>query len=337
MIEIKKDKFFRAIYINKKNITKFETKIKKLSIKEIFDKKCALIKVSYSSINYKDILLLNGNPGLVRKFPHIPGIDAAGKIIYSPSKKFKKGDRVVILGRPLGVSRWGGFSEYVSVPIKWIDKLPKNLSQKNSMIFGTAGFTAILIVLEILKAKANKDANPILITGGTTGVGIIISLILKKLGFRLVVTSRNKKKTQKLKKLGFNKVLNSENLNKENILHLDKAEYSIVVDNIGGSTIQNQLKKLENKGNYYVVGNIAGNNTKLNLMPLILRGVNIVGVNAEQSTSKERKKIIKFMSQYSNIKNINKIFNEVRFLKLVNKKTIFKKYKLFGRTIIKMI
>jgi putative YhdH/YhfP family quinone oxidoreductase len=337
MIKINNDNFFKAIYINKKNISNFEAKIKQTSIKEIFDKNCALIKVSYSSINYKDILLLNGNPGLVRKFPHIPGIDAAGKIIYSPSKKFRKGEKVVILGRPLGVSRWGGFSEYVSVPEKWIDKLPKKLSEKKSMIFGTAGFTAISIILKIFKAKISKDGNPILIAGGTTGVGIIISLILKKLGFKLVLTTRDKIKAKKLKKLGFNNILDSKSLNKENTLHLDKVEYSSIVDNIGGNNIQSQLKKLQNKGNYYVIGNLEGNNSKLNLMPLILRGVNIVGVNAEQSSVKERKKIIKFMSKYSNINNINSIFKEHKLAKLLNKKIIIKKSKLFGRSIIKMI
>ena len=165
---MKKNIYFNALCLVKNKKGAVSSKIIKTNLREIYRKNFIIIKGDYSCLNYKDILLLKGNPGLVRKFPHTPGIDYVGKIIFSPTKKYKKNQKVIILARPLGIEIMGGLSQYICVPVDWISKLPSGLSNKKSMMFGTAGFTAVLTILKIIEDKNLDRKKPILIIGGTT-------------------------------------------------------------------------------------------------------------------------------------------------------------------------
>jgi len=331
-----KDLTFRAMFVLRKKNNSLEVKIKKTVLSEIYKKNFVIIKVSYSTINHKDILVMNGNPGLVRKFPHIPGIDAAGKVIFSTSTKLKKNDKVAVIARPMGLTSMGGLSEYICVPIEWANKLQNDISEKNSMIFGTAGYTAILIVLKIIKDKKFDKKKPILIIGSTTGVGLICSIILDFLKYNVILTIRNNKNKEVLKNIGFKKFINLKTIKEVNTMHLDKEKYTCIIDTVGGEYVGNTIKQLAKKGNYYLVGNIAGQSSNLNLMPFILRGINLVGINSENATNTERKKIFSALENFSKIKKINKIFNMCKFEELNNTKNIFKKNNLFGRLIVKI-
>ena len=162
---------FKALFISKKK-KKYSLSFKNLKINSLENNEL-LIKLNFTTINFKDILVSNGNPGLVRKYPHIPGIDAAGKVHISNSKHFKKGDRVFIVAQPFGINTNGSFSEYLKVDQKYVEKLPKNLTLKDTMIFGTAGFTAIYSILKIIKQKIYKKNKTVLVSGATGGVGSI--------------------------------------------------------------------------------------------------------------------------------------------------------------------
>ena len=317
MRKIKKNK---KLLIEKKNnhtkISIFFDKVAEL------DKGEVLIKSSYSSVNFKDLLVLKGNPGLVRKYPHTPGIDVSGIIIDSKSRKFKIGQKVFVIARPFGLNDSGGFQEYVKIKEKWVDILPKGISLKNSMVIGTAGFTAMLTALKIKKENLKKK--PILVTGASGGVAIISIIILKSWGYKIVACTRKKNLSSKLKKIGADQIINFKDLINHNNLPLLKEKYSAVIDNVGGDVLQSAYRQLEKRGNIYLIGNVAGEITKLYLLPFILRGIKLVGVNAEMLGEKDRQKIFIKLVELCKSRKLSQIYEEKK-LKILSNKFLVKK------------
>lgn len=325
-------KKFKSLFIEKKSREKFILSVKKNFFDKI-SKDEIVIKVSYSSLNYKDYLICNGNPGLVRKFPHVPGIDAAGKVYISNTKKFKFGDKVMIIAKPMGIETMGGFTEYLKVPSKWVEKIPKNLSEKESMIFGTAGFTAAKIVLNI-KNKSKKK-NPILISGASGGVGLFSIILLSKYGFNLTaITKKNKSKF--LKKIGISNIIPYDQFIRKSSLPMLKTKYSNMIDNTGGVTISEGIKQIENKGEVFLIGNSVSNFSEINVLPFILREIKLIGINAENTNYVIRKKIWKMLLSISKDKRINLIYKQcnLRQVKSVMKK--FKSNTKLGRYLVKI-
>ncbi len=325
---------FDALFVKKDNLGNYSLSVEKNTISKI-DNNEVIIKVLYSSLNYKDMLICSGNPGLVRKYPHIPGIDAAGIIVNSKSKKFKKDDKVMIVAQPLGVRSNGGLAQYIKVQSDWVEKIPKNFSIKNSMIFGTAGFTASLAAMTLLKNGLKKSKKPILISGATGGVGIIAIYILSKLGFSISAVT-TKKKEKFLKKMGATEVISYDQLNCFSNLPLLKIKYSAIIDNVGGNIIKFSSKQLDNNGKILSVGIASGDSVEISIMPFILRGIQLIGINSENSIPSLRKKIWKNIVKFSKDKKLQNIYKECN-LKDVPK--IIKKIKLnknIGRYIVKM-
>ena len=323
---------FKALFV-KKEKKRFILSLGRKNINHI-NKNEVLIKVLYSSLNYKDILICLGNPGLIRKYPHIPGIDASGIVIKSGSKKFKVGDNVMVVAQPLGVRSNGGFSQFIKVPFNWVEKIPKNFSIKKSMIFGTAGFTATLAVMTLLKKKIKKD-KPILVSGATGGVGIFSIYMLAKLGFSVVAVS-TKNKDNFLKKLGAKEVISLKEFCKNPNLPLLKIKYAAIIDNIGGDIIRLGSKQLDNNGKILSIGMASGENINIGLMPFILRGIELIGINSENTDTKLRKKIWKNITKFSNNNKLNHVFKECGLSEISN---VIKKIKLnknVGRYIVKL-
>ena len=161
---------FKALVVSIDNNKNYIREIKNRNLSDLV-KGDILIRVNYSSINYKDILSVTGNPGVTRRYPHTPGIDAAGVVVKSNSNDFQEGDKIIVISHDLGMNTSGGFSEYISVPSSWISKLPDNLTLRESMIFGTAGFTAAIAVQEIINQKITPNSGPVIVSGATGGVG----------------------------------------------------------------------------------------------------------------------------------------------------------------------
>lgn len=322
----------KKILIEKKN---YKTKIS-ISFNDIpqLNNGEVLIKSSYSSINYKDLLVLKGNPGLVRQFPHTPGIDVSGIIIASKSKKLKVGQKVFVIARPMGLNNPGGFQEYVKVKENLVDILPKTISLKKSMIIGTAGFTAMLTALKIKKDILKKK--PILITGASSGVGIISIIILKSWGYKIVACTRKKNLHNKLKKIGVNEVIDFKDLINNTNLPLLKEKYSAVIDNIGGDALQSAYRQVEKKGNIYLIGNVSGEITKLYLLPFILRGIKLIGINAEMLGDSGRQKIFNELVNLCKNPKLNRIYDEKKLDFLLNKFAVHKERKNLKRIIIKI-
>ena len=317
-------KFFfkksKALLIKKKK-KKFTFIIDEIKLSNL-NKDEVVIKVFYTCFNFKDILIGKGNPGLVRNYPHVPGIDCTGKVYYSNSNKFKKGDNVMVIARPSGVKSFGTMSNYFVAPSKWIEKIPSKINMNIPIIFGTAGFTAMLAVQNIIKNKVSKKF-PILVTGATGGVGLMSIFFLSNLGYKIFAATTNVKKNYNfLKKMGAKKVIDLKEFNKIIDLPILKIKYSAIIDNVGGNVISYGLRELLQNGILISVGNVESNHSRINILPFILRGVKIIGINSENVSNILRKKI--WNDIYKNIKNkkLDLLYKKYNF-KVVPK--IFKK------------
>ena len=311
---------YTAIKINKTRKGKISNKItyNNFLYKKEIKKKFVLIKVHYANINYKDFLISKGIGGLVKRFPHTPGIDASGVIYYSNSKKFKINDKVLVIAKPLGVELNGSFSQFISVPEKWVSKLPKYLSLKEAMMVGTSGFTAVKAVNKALKIILKNKTKPVLVTGATGNVGMFIIFLLKGYGIDIEVISSKKDNNIILKNPSITKIHSLKNfLNTQNFALLNE-RYSVVFDNLGGNIISGCLKYLIKGGIFVSIGNILNNISTINILPLILRETNILGINAEHTDSNERKNIFHKFNSIKLKKNLLKV------TKIINLKDVSK-------------
>jgi acrylyl-CoA reductase (NADPH) len=239
-----------------------------------------LIRVRYSSLNYKDALSAHGNKGVTRQYPHTPGIDAAGEIVESADAGFQPGDQVVVIGYDLGMNTAGGFGEYIRVPAGWAVRLPSGLSLKESMIIGTAGFTAALCVEKLLQNGLQADQGPVLVTGATGGVGVYAVALLAHLGFDVTACTGKQDETGFLKSLGASSVINRAELGEASPKPLLKEQWAGAVDVAGGELLSNILKTLKYGGSVAACGLVASPKFDTTVLPFILRGVNLLGVDS---------------------------------------------------------
>ncbi|WP_207423934.1 YhdH/YhfP family quinone oxidoreductase [Desertivirga brevis] len=251
-----------------------------------------LIKVQYSCINYKDALSASGNKGVTRKYPHIPGVDAAGIIVNSNDPSFKEGDEVLVTGFDLGMNTWGGFGEYISVPASWVLPIPENLSMEESMCFGTAGLTAGLSVLKVVEAGIEPDAGEIVVSGATGGVGSLSVAILSKLGYQVTAIS-GKSEDAFLKEVLGASTINSrqEFLDFHNSKPLSKEQFAAGIDTVGGDILSGILKATKYGGLVTCCGMVASPNLNTSIFPFILRGVQLAGIDSVIISRKLREKV----------------------------------------------
>ena len=238
------------------------------------------IEVHYSSVNYKDALSASGSKAVTREYPHVPGIDAAGKVLASTDSNFAVGDEVVVTGYDLGMNTAGGFGQQVTVPGGWVTKLPVGLSLRDSMVLGTAGLTAGLCVNKLLLNNITPEAGKVLVTGATGGVGIIACALLVKLGFEVVASTGKSAETAKLMALGVSEVISREAFSEENPRPMLKESYAAAVDVAGGTTLVNVIKSLSYGGSVAACGLVDSPALSATVFPFILRGVNLLGVDS---------------------------------------------------------
>ena len=258
------------------------TEIDKPKIKE----EEILIKTTYSSLNYKDALSSQGNPGVTRVFPHVTGIDVAGIVEESNSSMFKIGDEVIVTGYDLGMNSKGGHCEFVSVPASWVVPKPKNISLRDLMIYGTAGLTAALSINEILKHGVTQGK--VIVTGATGGVGSITVSILAKLGFEVTAISGKEDKIPYLKKLGAKEVILRKDFDIENKKPMMRETYIAVVDTVGGNILAEALKQIKYDGIATCCGLNSSFKLNTNVFPFILRGVRLIGIDSVEASIEKK-------------------------------------------------
>ena len=239
-----------------------------------------LIEVKYSSLNYKDALSASGNKGVTRKFPHTPGIDAAGVVATSSTSQFGAGDQVIVTGFDLGMNTAGGFGQYISVPASWAVKVPQGMTLKESMAYGTAGLTAALCVMRLMAFGLTKDSGEVLVTGATGGVGSVAVGILAKLGFNVVAATGKTDEKDFLTQLGAKAIISRDEANDTSGRPLQKGRWAGVVDAVGGNILATAIKSAKYGGLVAACGNAMSADLAVSVYPFILRGVSLLGVDS---------------------------------------------------------
>ena len=314
---------------NKHNVSIIDKYFRKLKKNEV------LVQIKYSSLNYKDALSVTGRTKIIREEILVPGLDFSGIVVESSSKKFVKGEKVLATGSGLGETMDGGFSEYAYVPENILIKIPKNLSLRSSMQIGTAGFTAAISIGKMLLNKQKINSGQIIISGASGGVGSLCINILNKIGFKTIAITRNIKQKSYLEKIGANEVMTypKELVKKP----LNNIYYAGAIDNVGGEILDWIIKSTKDSGNIVSVGMASNYQLNTTVFPLIMRGVNILGVTSTNYPNSERKKIWqKLSAEYkpTKLKIITKNCINLREIESFSKYLI--KGKSNGRTIIKI-
>jgi len=250
-----------------------------------------LIKVSYSSLNYKDALSASGNKGITRKYPHTPGIDAAGIVEHSRSPAFAPGDEVIVTGYDLGMNTPGGFGGYIRVPAKWVVPKPANLTLRESMIYGTAGFTAALALRRLERNGQLPESGPVLVTGATGGVGSIAIALLARAGYVVIASTGKTDETANLQLLGATNVIGRDEVNDQSGRALLRGRWAGAIDTVGGNTLATILKSCMTHGSVACCGNVSSPELSTTVFPFILNGVSLLGINSATSLMQERKEI----------------------------------------------
>ncbi len=247
-----------------------------------------LIRVSCSSLNYKDAMAATGHPGVIRQFPHVPGIDAAGVVVESTAREFTAGDRVICTSYELGAGRWGGWSELIRVPAEWVVPLPDRLTFEESMIYGTAGLTAALSVDALQRHDVRPASGDIVVTGATGGVGMLSVMLLAKLGYRAVAATGKKTQHERLLQLGAARVVGRDEVNSDSPKPLLAARWAGAIDTVGGNTLAALLRETDKGGCVAACGLVGGHELQTTVYPFILRGVTLTGIDSAWADRQRR-------------------------------------------------
>ncbi|MDX1436564.1 MAG: YhdH/YhfP family quinone oxidoreductase [Anaerolineales bacterium] len=250
-----------------------------------------LIRVAYSSLNYKDALSATGVKGVTRSYPHTPGIDAAGAVEKSDSAEFSVGDEVIVIGYDLGMNTPGGFGQYIRIPADWAVRRPSGLSLAESMVLGTAGFTAAMSVERLLNHGLEAQGGPILVTGATGGVGSIAVALLAQLGYQVAAVTGKADRHEFLTSLGAAQVLDRQEVIDEQDRPLLSARWAGAVDTVGGEMLSSAIRATRQWGAVAACGNVASPRLDTTVFPFILRGVTLYGINSEQYPKIERARL----------------------------------------------
>nr|WP_321412993.1 YhdH/YhfP family quinone oxidoreductase [uncultured Allomuricauda sp.] len=294
-----------------------------------------LVRVHYSSLNYKDALSASGNKGVTRNFPHTPGIDAVGTIEKSNSDLFTIGEEVIVTSYDLGMNTDGGFAEYIQVPAEWVVRLPEKMTMKEAMIYGTAGLTAGMSVLRLTELIKPEDGK-IAVSGATGGVGGSSVSILSKLGYSVVAITGKETERDYLTNLGAEDVLlrsEVENFAKKPLL---KPLFAGAIDTVGGTILENIIKSTNSIGVVTCCGNVASPKLDLTVFPFILRGVTLIGIDSQNYPMKYRKVVWNKLAQEWKPKQLEDTCNEIKLEDVAQKIELMLKGKLKGRTVLNL-
>ena len=327
-------KKFKAIVIDNQN-ENFTREVKELGIDSLKDGN-VLVKIDYSGLNYKDALILNNGARIVKKYPFVPGIDFSGTVEESKDDKFKKGDRIILTGFRVGEIYFGGFASYAKVNSAFLVKAPKELTNLQTMMMGTAGFTALLCSFaikareELLMGEKVKD---VLVTGATGGVGSIAVMVLSKMGYDVHAVTGKKDKHDYLKDLGAKNIIARKEFQGESKL-LEKGMWDGVVDTVGGESLTKILAQTKPSGIVAACGNAGGIKLNTSVMPFIIRGVKLWGIDSSASSIKRREfawNEAKNLVDFNKLKNLTKEHSLEDLIKIYPKML---KGEIFGRVVV---
>ena len=279
---------FKAIVVNQEG-ENFTREVKSID-KSFLKHGDVTVKVDYSDLNFKDGMILKNGGRLVKEFPHIPGIDFSGTVLESENPKFKSGDEIILTGWRVGEAFFGGYSQVAKVNADFLVKKPNNLTSKQAMMLGTAGFTSLMSAFAIQAREEillGDKVNDVLVTGATGGVGSVAVMALTKLGYNVTAVTGKDSKTDYLKSLGAKNVVNRADFDKDP-RPIDKGLWDGVVDTVGGKILANAIAQTRSNGIIAVCGNANSNDLNTNLLPFMLRGIKVWGMDSANCSIKRR-------------------------------------------------
>ncbi|MBP1675849.1 MAG: quinone oxidoreductase, YhdH/YhfP family [Bacteroidetes bacterium] len=293
-----------------------------------------LVKVHYSSLNYKDALSATGNKGVTKNYPHTPGIDAAGVVVKSDVAEYSAGDEVIVTGYDLGMNTPGGYGVYISVPAEWAVKLPAGLTLKESMIIGTAGFTAAISLSRLSQLVKPADGK-VLVTGATGGVGSVALSLLSKLGYQTVAVSGKETEYEFLKELGATEIIARSVFQEADKRPLLSATFAGAIDTVGGPILEKILKQLHPLGAVTTCGSVSSTQLNMTVFPFILRGISLIGISAQNYPTALRKPLWEKLAAVWKPDHLLEIYNEITLDDLQSAIGDILQGKLRGRTIVR--
>lgn len=292
-----------------------------------------LVRVKYSSLNYKDALSATGNKGVTKQYPHTPGIDAAGVVLESNNADIAVGDEVIVSGYDLGMNTPGGFGELISVPADWVVKLPAGLTLKEAMILGTAGFTAGISLTRLAEQVKPEDGK-ILVTGATGGVGSVAISLLTKLGYETVAVSGKESEYAFLRSLGASDIISREEFMDVPNRPILSAKYAGVIDTVGGAFLENALKMTQPLGAVTTCGSVSSTQLNMTVFPFILRAISLMGISSQNYPMHKRIALWSKLAQDWKPDHLLELYNEIQLEDLPNAISLILEGKLKGRTVV---
>ena len=300
----------KAFVVEKLSENKFMSRVQDVSLPKCEENEI-VIKVSYSSVNYKDALSSIGNPGVSRNFPHITGIDVAGTVYESTSSIFNSGERVLVTGYKMGMSINGGHSEYVKVPASWVSRIPDAISDKEIMTYGTAGLTAALSISELIENGVKTENGEILVTGATGGVGSLAVAILSKIGFSVVAITGKEDKIAYLERIGASEVILRKDFDIQNKKNMLNERFAGVIDTVGGNILAQALKAIKYDGVATCCGLTSSPELNTNVFPFILRGIRLIGIDSVECKLAKKQAAWKKLASKWKVDTLSNITNEI--------------------------
>jgi len=320
---------YKALVTSEDNKT-FINSIEKKNIADLPDND-TLVKVKFSSLNYKDALSASGNKGVTRNYPHTPGIDAAGVIEKTSGNRFKEGDEVIVTGYDMGMNTFGGFGEYIKVPQEWIIKKPDNFSLSESMAFGTAGLTAGLCLRKLLAHGLKPEDGNVFVSGVTGGVGIISLMLFNKLGFNVTAITGKLDQEDFLRSIGADQVIDRNTLDLDLISPLQKPIYSGGIDAVGGKILANLICSTSQRAAIACCGMVGGISLDTSIFPFILRGLSLFGVDSAESLIEVKEEVWSNFSSVWKLESIDENIKDISLEELPNEIEKILKGKQIGR------
>lgn len=307
---------FRALWVKETPEGNFQRSIIERNIDDL-PAGDVLVRVQYSSLNYKDALSATGNKGITKKYPHTPGIDAAGVVELSRDPRFAAGDEVVVTGHDLGMNTCGGFAQFIRVPGSWVIAKPTNYSVKESMIIGTAGFTAGVALYKMERMGLSPDQGPVVVTGASGGVGSMAVALLANAGYEVIAVTGKVNVGEYLHYLGAKRIESREFVNDQSGKSLLKPQWAGAIDTVGGNVLNTLLKGSRTEGCVVSTGLVGSPKLDTTVYPFILNGVSLIGVGSAETPADIRLRVWDNLNTKWNLKSkLNAIGKEVSIQQL---------------------